>query len=278
MTCRKSATLLDAFLDGELPQDQMLSFEEHLSTCDTCQERSEFEAGLRSSLRHAVRESAVVSDGFEARLAGALRAERERLLGDAAAPARPARRWPAAIPLSLAAMATMGAVAWMSDRESAQRTRADLAPPPPSPAPVVENPEQVLDQLVDFHAAPPEPQVTEPRLLERLEPEVGVPLRLPELKSFGAAWEGGSVVPLRNQRAAIFRYRLSNHPVSVYVYDARRVPLRGLLEPRVVRNTPVHVGERRGYSIVAREQRGVGYAVATDLNDVESAEIATAMY
>ena len=40
---------------------------------------------------------------------------------------------------------------------------------------------------------------------------------------------------------------------------------------------PVHVGERRGYSIAAREQHGVGYAVAADTDD-ESAELVTTMY
>jgi hypothetical protein len=229
-------------------------------------------------LRRAVNESAVVAGGFEARLAGALRAERERLLEGSQVSVRPARRWPVVVPLSLAALGAMGVSLWAGQRESPRQVeRSATAPVAPAPAPVAEAPERVLDDLVDFHAAPPEGRM-EPALLARLEPEVGVPVRLPRLTQFGAALEGGGVVQLRNERAALFRYRLSDHPVSVYVYDARRVPLRGLLEPRVVRNTPVHVGARRGYSIVAREQRGVGYAVATDLNDIESAEIVTTMY
>ena len=51
------------------------------------------------------------------------------------------------------------------------------------------------------------------------------------------------------------------------------ITFRATLEPRVVRNQPVYVGSRRGYSIAAREQRGLGYAVATDLDDRESAEL-----
>lgn len=147
------------------------------------------------------------------------------------------------------------------------------------PPEVAETPEHALDELVRYHAAPPEPQITEPRMVERLAPEVGVPVRLPVgLKQYGASWEGGGVVPMNNQRAALFRYRVSNHPVTVYVYDAQRVPLRAVLEPRVVHNQPVHVGERHGYSIAALEKRGVGYAIATDLNDDESAELVTTMY
>ena len=50
-------------------------------------------------------------------------------------------------------------------------------------------------------------------------------------------------------------------------------PLRARLEPRVVRELPVYVGTRRGYSIAATEQRGVGYAAAGDLDDEETAEL-----
>jgi anti-sigma factor RsiW len=154
-------------------------------------------------------------------------------------------------------------------------SRASVAREPATPVVSVE---QLLDELVDYHAAPPAPQITEASLVPDLEPEVGVPVHLPELAQYGARWEGGSVVPVRNQRAAVFRYRLSEHPVTIYVYNSGRVPLRGALEPRVVRDTAVHVGERRGYSIAALEQRGVGYAVATDLDGNESAELVASLH
>jgi anti-sigma factor RsiW len=284
MSCRQIAALSDAFLDGELPADQTLGLEEHVAGCDACRERLRFSAALRASTRHAVRAAAVPSAGFEMRLSSALRAERERLLEEA--PRKPSlapagrRRWGAMTPLVLSAAATFALVAWFNSRLDRERAElANAAEKSHAPAPVAtQDPEQVLDELVDYHATPPMPQITEPGLVQRLEPEVGVPVRLPALKQYGASWEGGGTVPMKNQRAAIFRYSVSNHPVTVYVYDARRVPLRGVLEPRVVHNQSVSVGERRGYSIAAREQRGVGYAVATDLNDDESAELVSTIY
>jgi anti-sigma factor RsiW len=283
MSCRQIAALSDAFLDGELPAEQTLDLEEHVAACETCSERVRFGAALRASTRHVVRADAMPSAGFEARLSSALRAERERLLeGEPRKPSLiPANRWGMVTPLALSAAATFAIVTWFNsrlDRERAEVT--SVAGTPHAMASMVgqESPEQVLDELVDYHAAPPAPQITEPGLVQRLEPEVGVPVRLPALKAYGASWEGGGVVAMKNQRAAIFRYRVSNHPVTVYVYDARRVPLRGVLEPRVVHNQSVSVGERRGYSIAAREQRGVGYAVATDLNDDESAELVSTIY
>jgi hypothetical protein len=238
-------------------------------------------------MRRVVMADAVPSAGFESRLTSALRAERERLLVANVPPPRrsafPKKRWAGVTPLILAAAATLSLAAWFNtrvDRERAETVASQAALPAPTRASAValETPEQVLDELVDYHTAPPTPQITEPTLVQKMEPEVGVPVKLPALKQFGASWEGGAVVPMKNQRAAIFRYRLSNHPVTVYVYDARRVPLRGVLEPRVVHNQPVSVGERRGYSIAAREQRGVGYAIATDLDDDASAELVSTIY
>jgi len=278
MSCRQVGVSIDTFLDGELPREQTLDVEQHLAGCDACTERVRFETALRTSLRHAVAADGLISPGFEARLSGALRAERERILEAApTAPTQSRFRRGAFVPLLLAAATTLSFVAWFNGRlheNGAQRAEHDL----PHLQIAAETPEQVLDELVSYHAAPPEPQITEPTLVAGLEPEVGVPVRLPALKQYGASWVGGGVVPMKNQHAALFRYRLSDHPVTVYVYNAGRVPLRGVLEPRVVHNQPVHVGERRGYSIAAVERHGVGYAVATDMNNDESAELVSTIY
>jgi anti-sigma factor (TIGR02949 family) len=281
VSCREVVALLDAFLDGELPPEEVFDVEQHLSTCDTCAERERFESAVRGSLKRAAYADRP-SVGFEARLAGALRAERERVLDFGNRPPEARQRRTAVLPLFLAAATTFGFVMWLNRHVGMEAVAMNpvtvRAPAPAAPVAVAQmDPEQVLEELVDYHAAPPAPQVTEPGQVLKLQPEVGVPVRLPALKQFGASWEGGSVVPMKNQHAAYFRYRLSNHAVTVYVYDARRVPLRGVLEPKVVHNQPVSVGERRGYAIAAREQHGIGYAVAADTDD-ESAELVTTMY
>jgi anti-sigma factor RsiW len=284
MSCQQVSSLIDAFVDGELSDEESLGVEQHVAVCDACSERTHFTSALRRSVRHAAVAGAQPSEGFEARLAGALRAERERILAPETSAQPPVmRRRTALLPLLLTAAATFSVVTWLGGHFHADGPSPVVGTgPAPGVAalsvPVQMNAEQVLDQLVDYHAAPPEPQITEPGQIPGLEPQVGVPVRMPALKQYGASWEGGSVVAMKNQHAAFFRYRISNRPVTVYVYDARRVPLRGVLEPRVVHNQPIHVGERRGYSIAAREQRGVGYAVASDMNDDESAELVSTIY
>jgi anti-sigma factor RsiW len=105
------------------------------------------------------------------------------------------------------------------------------------------------------------------------EREVGVRLHIPSFERYGGRWEGGSVVPVRNQRAASFQYRLGGHRMTLYVYDSSRFPMAKRLQQRLVGAEPVYVGVRRGYSIGATEHRGVGYALASDLSDAETAEL-----
>ena len=85
---------------------------------------------------------------------------------------------------------------------------------------------------------------------------------------------------MKNQPAASLFYHIDGHRFTVYVFDAERVPLQktNVLKPRVVRDRPVFVGTRRGYSIAAVENRGVGYALATDLDTQESAELVASIH
>lgn len=126
--------------------------------------------------------------------------------------------------------------------------------------------EGALDRLIDYHSAPPEPDVTSADLLPRLEPDVGVRMQLPKLDAYGARWEGASLVPVRNnQRAASFRYQLPKNRVTLYVFNASRLRVQD--SPHFQRETPqpVYFGQWRGYNVAAKETRGVGYALATDM-------------
>lgn len=138
----------------------------------------------------------------------------------------------------------------------------------------------ILDELVSLHAQPLPPEVTQQDEVRKFDPFVGVPVEPPKLQNFGAKWVGGRVLPIRDSRAAMLQYSLAGgHRVTVYVYDPRRVkPESAKLTPRVVRNNPMLVGNVRGYNIAATERQGVGYAIATDLDEPESVELAAAAH
>jgi anti-sigma factor RsiW len=274
-SCRQMVPLLEAFGDEELAPEKLLEVEQHLVDCTTCTERVRLNQALHLSVRNAVRNSAPVMPAFEERIAAALRAEAAREEAVDEVVEREARHhhmlsWRTVVPVAAAAAATL---VWAGTTSNQQAQARDK-----SPYSMAENADELLEELVDHHVNAPGPQVTDASLLRQLEPQVGVPLSLPSLKDYGARWVGGSVVPVSNQHAASLRYMMGGHRVTLYVYNSSRVPIETRLKQRVVRNEAVYVGNRRGVSIAATEHRGVGYAVATDLNDDESAELVAAVY
>jgi anti-sigma factor RsiW len=273
-SCRQIVPLLEAFGDEELAPEKLLEVEQHLVDCTTCTERVRLNQALHLSVRNAVRNSAPVMPAFEERIAAALRAEAAREEAVDEVVEREARHhhmlsWRTVVPVAAAAAATL---VWAGTTSNQQQARDK------SPYSMAENADELLEELVDHHVNAPGPQVTDASLLRQLEPQVGVPLSLPSLKDYGARWVGGSVVPVSNQHAASLRYMMGGHRVTLYVYNSSRVPIETRLKQRMVRNEEVYVGNRRGVSIAATEHRGVGYAVATDLNDDESAELVAAVY
>jgi anti-sigma factor RsiW len=275
--CRHFVALLEPFRDGELGPADVVEVEEHLADCGACTERLRLSEAIRSSLKQVVRAESAVSPAFEERIRSALMAERareERLDPEHDAQVR-MLSWRSIVPIAAAAAVVMVWAASANNRpKDVASAQANLYGSS-SPASV----EKLLEELVRNHERSTAPQFTEQTLLPQLEPEVGVPVKLPNFNQYGARWEGVSVVPVNNQRAASLRYRIAGHKLTVYVYDASRFPVRSTLKQRVVRDEPVYVGSRHGVSIAATERRnGVGYAVATDLNNDESAELVASIY
>lgn len=273
--CRSVLPLLEPFVDGELEPDKVLEVEQHLVDCELCNERVRLNHALQVSTRRAVHAALAPSDALRSRIQAALHAEtdRQRSVMMERERSKPLP-WRTIVPVAAAAAFTL--VFASTNEHAPSRERVEEAS---SDTMSMKGVEQLIEEFVNRHARASEPpQVTEPSLLPNLEPEVGVPVQLPSLQQYDARWEGASVVPLRNQRAASLRYRVGGHRVTLYVYDSKRFPLRAVFEPRVVRDRPIYVGTRHGYSIAAREERGVGHAVATDLNDRESAELVASIY
>ena len=103
--------------------------------------------------------------------------------------------WSNIAPLAAAAAF---ALIWKALPHGSDAAQSQPVIPGVKQASVVEpfNVEKVLNDIVDKHLDRSAPAVTEPSLVDRLEPEVGVPVHAPNLLQYGARWEGGSVVPL----------------------------------------------------------------------------------
>jgi anti-sigma factor RsiW len=132
----------------------------------------------------------------------------------------------------------------------------------------------LIEDLVLKHAHPPPPETTDPNGLERFDPYIGVRVRQPRFDKVEATYVGARMM---DERAAMLQYVLRNrHRVTMYVFDPRKVSSSsstGRLERRQFGSQSVLMGRVRGYSVAASENGGVGYALASDLPDDESAKL-----
>ena len=282
MSC--PTAVIETYLDGELPPERMLEVQTHVDACTVCAEIVELERSLRQSMRNVSYQEGLVSDAFRNRIQDALRrVEPAPVVARAERPRRRSRVGRQVRELALYWGGPLAAAAallvWLDTQRGQQQVA--VAEPPADATQAISasvNSDEILDRLLDYHSTPPVPEVTEPRLVPQLERDLGVRVRMPQLMN--AEWQGASVVPVvRGLRAATLRYKLPNeHVVTIYMYDAARVPIRAALKERMIRQQPVYVGYRRGYSIAALERRGLGYAVASDQDDRESVELVTSLH
>ncbi len=130
--------------------------------------------------------------------------------------------------------------------------------------------DRYMDDLVLAHAQPESPEVTDLEGLSGLDPKVGVRLPRPELTQLGMRYVGARL----HHDAALMQFRGDRNRVTLYVFDPSRVPLHAnRLRPRTVGSTRLYLGRVRGYAVAASERDGVGYALASDLGDEESARV-----
>ncbi len=307
VTCPGARSVMEAFVDGELSPEQTLELEGHLEDCVSCRASADFLRVLSATVKEVVHFPTAIpavpkttstalahKNGlahndraeigpapFMTRLELAIDAEIEREV-TAEQPSRGA--W---LTKMAAFAAAASATLWFGVRTFGPDV-SSFAGRQPSPdqgrtsgsmnavrsgnsEDEVITLEGALDRLIDYHSSPPQPQVTSVDLLPVLEPDVGVRMQLPKLDAYGARWEGASLVPVRNHRAASFRYQLPKNRVTLYVFNASRMRVQD--SQVLVRETPqpqpqphpVYFGQWRGYNVAAKENRGVGYALATDM-------------
>lgn len=280
---------LDTFADGELDTGHAVDVEAHLEGCAECRARLEADQLCRRSLKRIVRRPA--PDALREKLRARLEAERlsearerealeeETVGGRAAADLRGDEdaKGPRLVQLrytaALAAAAGL-ALAFGTSRQWDINFREER--PAPVEASVVSF-DNVLDDLIAMHASPIPPETTDPDDIAKFEPWVGVPVRrTTTFEPLGGKFRGGRMNIVRTHPAAVLQYQTaSQHRVTVYVFNTRAIPFRipQRLQERMVQQRPVYVGRVNGYSVAALDTEGVGYAVASDLDDETSARL-----
>lgn len=284
--CRDLQHLLDPCADGELEVGKQLEVEAHVEACEPCRERVALLRATKGSLRRALRAKA--PDGVLERARAAMMAERAR------AEAREAEKrrtpWRTIVPLATAASFALawGAMSRMSPRSGVGGVEhAGFG-------------DELLAELVAEHSQPLPYDARDPNEVRGFEKYVGVPVRPAAALNAGscaphaagsvataqrlpcgrANFVGARVLPVRQERAAMLHYEIQDgtetRRVSVVVFDPRRIQVGDIeeLPARPVGTSEVHVGRANGYSVAVTQRQGVGYAIASDLDESQTAELA----
>lgn len=275
--CKDTARLLGAYADGQLDAVKTLEVDDHLASCETCNERLALDRAMRASLKKTTKTSA--PDDVKARMLAAMTAEtnREAARAEAEAPRGRGmlRHWRTMLPLASAAALTL---AWgFAGKQPVTRGV------PPNRDPVMQGGfanDEALRELVDVHKRPIRPETKDPTAVRGFEPDVGVPVRAVRFKQGNARFVGARIVNMQgSERSAVLYYEVPNgngnvQRVSVFVYDPARVHIGNAnVAPRAVGTAQVQVTQQGGYSVAVRNHGGVAYAYTTDLDAEESAQL-----
>lgn len=295
MNCCAVRAYLQAFADNELSPERCIEIEQHLVQCSECLAEVDLTRSLCRATRTSIAQYSVCPD-MHARLVKCLKEERSRHNSHSFDPLS----WRVIAPLSAAAAMTLflsakfpGAMPDVvtavkqvaSDQTSPMQRSASLDDNEwgrNSSQEVMEASSQdsgLMDFLIRHHASRYEPDMVEPSSVNGLESHLGFRVQTPDLRRYGARFEGANMIPVNRSRAAVLHYNLGGKRVTLYMYNPDEISLRAqrALIPRVVGNRAVFVGHRRGYSIATCESEGVGYAVTADLSGEESAELVAAL-
>jgi anti-sigma factor RsiW len=265
MNCLETRPYLQAFVDNELSPERAIDVERHLVDCSECGAEVELTRSLCRATRTSVASTSICPE-FQSRLCQCLADERRRQESLVDKPLT----WRVIAPLSTAAaVALFFGVHFNQDRPADAVNEVTRA-----------SHDNLVDFLVQQHSVSREPDAEGSNSIAHLEPELGFPVRAPDLDRFGAHFEGANLVPVDRTRVAMLRYTLGGRRVTLYMYDPEQLPMRAqrALQPSVVGTHAIFVGNRRGYSFATCEQQGVGYAVTGDLSREESAELVAAVY
>jgi anti-sigma factor RsiW len=277
--CRDRIGLLGPYLDGELGAAKLIEFDEHVVGCETCREEAQLLRAMRGSLKRVVRSSAPGS--LRDRIGNAMAAERARTdegLAEASAdpriPVSSLPTWRTLVPLATAAAIALVWGAATRGNQTATEARAGVVG------------DDLLAELLSEQSEPLPAEAVNAQGVRAFERYVGVPVSPGNFERAGAHLVGGRILsfPMRAQRAAMIRYVVGSgadeHHISVLIYDAQKLPEvgRANLAPRAIGTAEVRVGREKGYSVAATQRAGVGYLLASDMDQDQSAQLAAMVY
>ncbi len=106
--------------------------------------------------------------------------------------------------------------------------------------------------------------------------KVDFPVRMP---SFGGLrpWRfaGGRLANVRERQAAYLVYDVDGNKVSVFIFDPGEMPIEARRH-QTIGNREVYLDGDRGYNVALYRDHGVGYAIASDMDQGEMLKLVSA--
>ncbi|MGZ3438324.1 MAG: anti-sigma factor family protein [Polyangia bacterium] len=236
LRCAGISRFVDTYLDGEFAETDRAEFEGHLNDCELCRGKVRVQAEWKQAIRAAApREQAPAS-------------LRNRVARSIARESKPMLSWRAWAVRAMPAAAAVGLVAtFMISKVQWSPVAADLVAKhqKKTPIEVSGGNDQVKQWYVD---------------------KVDFPVRVPQLcHQASCTLRGGRLSSVGDKPAAYLVYDVNGDKVSVFIFDANDMPIE-TRRKTVIGNREVYFDQEHGYNVALFRDRGVGYAIASDLD------------
>ncbi len=241
--CAGISRFVDTYLDGEFAETDRAEFEGHLSECETCRGKVRVQAEWKSAIRAAApREQAPA-------------ALRNRVARSIARESKPMLSWRAWAVRAMPAAAAVGLVAtFMISKVQWSPVAADLVAKhlKATPIEVTGGSDQVRKWYVD---------------------KVDFPVHPPQLcRSVSCSLRGGRLSSVGDKPAAYLVYDINGDKVSVFIFDPSDLPIE-TRRKTVIDHRDVYFDQEHGYNVALFRDRGVGYAIASDLDQEQMVKL-----
>lgn len=236
LRCAGISRFVDTYLDGEFAETDRAEFEGHLADCETCRGKVRVQAEWKQAIRAA------------APLEQAPAALRNRVARSIARESKPMLSWRAWAVRAMPAAAAVGLLAtFMISKVQWSPVAADLVAKHSKPMPleISGGPDQVRKWYLD---------------------KVDFPVRPPVLcHQTDCSLRGARLSSVGDKPAAYLVYDINGDKVSVFIFDANDLPIE-TRRKTVIGNREVYFDQEHGYNVALFRDRGVGYAIASDLD------------
>ncbi len=251
INCSDITTLVHTYLDGELADQDLEEFEEHVLLCGECHARLEDEISFRDRLRRDLAPPRAPAD-LHQRI-GVLLDQEDRV----AQAARRQSRFAWLLPGAASVAAAAALVLFITS------TGQNL--------PV----ESVATDAVKAHMRRPPIEIqgqdamVSPWIAQHFRPGVEVP----RFSASNVSLRGARLSSLRGREAAQLFYEVDRnhqrHDLQVHIVEAKDLDL-GVRHHQVIGGREVWIDDQLGYSVVTlKDDRGMGYVFTSDMDGKE---------